>query len=159
MDWYPWVVLAHVLAAFGFALSHGVSAYAAFAIRREREPQRVGALLDLSGIAIGGMYASLGILLLAGIAAAIMGDWFGSGWPWAAIALLVLIAVAMYAMGTRYYAEVRTAVGKGRGDPPPPPASADELAALLDNRRPEVLALVGLVGFGLIVWLMELKPF
>jgi len=162
VDWYPWVVLTHVLAAFGFVLSHGVSAYAAFAIRRERDPQRIGALLDLSGLGIGGMYAGLGILLIAGIAAAIMGNWFGQIWPWASIGLLVLIAVAMFAMGTRYYATVREAVGKSKAEPsgePPAPMSPEELGALLDNRRPEALALIGLVGLGLIIWLMELKPF
>ena len=41
----------------------------------------------------------------------------------------------------------------------PPPAPDGELAALLDSRRPAVVALIGLVGIGLIAWLMVLKPF
>ena len=44
----PWIVFIHIVAAFGFVLSHGVSAFVAFRIRAERDPARIGALLDLS---------------------------------------------------------------------------------------------------------------
>jgi len=33
MEWYPWVVLAHVIGAFGFVFAHGVSAFVAFRLR------------------------------------------------------------------------------------------------------------------------------
>ena len=143
MDLYPWVVLTHVLAAFAFALSHGVSAYAGFAMRaNSRDPAAVRTLLGLSGMSIGGLYISLLVLLIAGITAAIMGGWFGRGWPWAAIVLVVLIIVAMYAMASRYYATIRSAVGlpsiqrqEGRRRRPSR-SSPDELARLLDTRRP-----------------------
>ena len=45
---YPWVVFVHVIGAFGFALSHGVSAAVALRLREEREVPRVRALLELS---------------------------------------------------------------------------------------------------------------
>ena len=165
MDFYPWVVLIHVLAAFGFAVSHGVSAYAAFAMRaNSRDPAAVRTLLGLSGMSIGGLYISLLVVLVAGITAAIMHGWFGSGWPWAAIGVVVVIVIAMYAMASRYYANIRSAVGlpsmnDKKGEPPPAAVSADELARLLDTRRPEALALVGVLGFVILIWLMELKPF
>ena len=165
MDLYPWVVLTHVLAAFAFALSHGVSAYAGFAMRaNSRDPAAVRTLLGLSGMSIGGLYISLLVLLVAGIAAAIMGGWFGRGWPWAAIVLVVLIIVAMYAMASRYYATIRSAVGlpsynDKKGTPPPEPVAPDELARLLDTRRPEAIAVIGIGGLALLIWLMELKPF
>jgi hypothetical protein len=165
MELYPWVVLTHVLAAFAFALSHGVSAYAGFAMRaNSRDPAAVRTLLGLSGMSIGGLYISLLVLLVAGIAAAIMRSWFGFGWPWAAIAVLVLIVVAMYAMASRYYATIRTAVGMPsyndkKGTPPPEPVSPDELAGLLDTRRPEAIAAIGLGGLAVIIWLMVVKPF
>jgi hypothetical protein len=164
MDLYPWVVLTHVLAAFAFAMAHGVSAFAAFAMRSSKEPAAVRTLLTLSGMSIGALYLSLVVLLIAGIAAAIMGGWFGRGWPWAAIAVVVVIIVAMYAMASRYYANIRSAVGMPsindrKGEPPPAPVSNEELARLLDTRRPEALAAIGIVGFAVLVWLMELKPF
>ncbi|HET9521133.1 MAG TPA: DUF2269 family protein [Candidatus Limnocylindrales bacterium] len=162
MDLYPWLVLVHVLAAFGFALSHGVSAFVSFAVRRERDPERIKALLDLSSTAIGGLYASLLTLLVAGIAAGIMGNWFGRGWIWASLGILIVVAVAMYAMATRYYAEIRSAVGYPPRDKTaamPAPASREQLATMLDTRRPEAIAVVGLGGLALIVWLMVVKPF
>ena len=164
MDLYPWVVLTHVLAAFGFAMAHGVSVFAAFSMRSSKDPAAVRTLLGVSGMSIGALYISLLVLLVAGIAAAIMGGWFGRGWPWAAIVVVVVIVVAMYAMASRYYANIRSAVGlpsinDKKGEPPPAPVSDEELARLLDTRRPEALAAIGFGGFVVLVWLMELKPF
>jgi hypothetical protein len=164
MELYPWLVLVHVLAAFAFALAHGVSAFVSFAVRRERDPERIKALLELSSTAIGGLYASLVTLLVAGIAAGIMGSWFGRGWIWASLGILVVVVIAMYAMATRYYGEVRSAVGMAaygdkKGAPPPAPVGPEQLAALLDTRRPEAIAAIGLGGFALVVWLMVIKPF
>ncbi|HXM54501.1 MAG TPA: hypothetical protein VOB72_03865 [Candidatus Dormibacteraeota bacterium] len=150
----------HVLAAFGFALAHGVSAFAAFRMRAERQGEHVTLLLDLSRWSSGLMYSSLMVLILAGIAAGVLGGWFGQRWIWAAIGVLVAVLVAMLAIASPYYARVRMAVGQppfGRG-PAPEPASAAELAAVLDSRRPHVIALVGVLGLGVLVWLMVFKP-
>ncbi|HEY7198930.1 MAG TPA: hypothetical protein VIC57_01905 [Candidatus Dormibacteraeota bacterium] len=158
---YPWIVLVHVLAAFGFALAHGVSAFAAFRIRAERERDRVVLLLDLSRWTAGLMYTSLLVLVLAGVGAGVLGGWFGQAWIWAAIGVLVGVSVAMLAVASPYYARVRVAVGQqpyGRG-PAPEPASAAELAVLLDSRRPHVIAAIGVVGLALLLWLMVVKPF
>jgi hypothetical protein len=46
-----------------------------------------------------------------------------------------------------------------KGEPPAAPLPPDELARLLDTRRPEAIALVGFGGLALLIWLMELKPF
>ncbi|HEX5012901.1 MAG TPA: hypothetical protein VFV72_01990 [Candidatus Limnocylindrales bacterium] len=164
MDFYPWVVLIHVLAAFAFAMAHGVSAFAAFAMRGSKEPASVRTLLTLSGMSLGALYISLLTLLIAGIAAAIMGGWFGRGWPWASIGVVVVVIAAMYGMASRYYAGVRSAVGMPsmndkKGEAPPAPVSQEELARILDTRRPEALAAIGVIGFAVLVWLMELKPF
>lgn len=158
---YPYIVLVHVLGAFGFAIAHGGTAVVAFRVRREREPQRITALLDLSNWSLGLTYGSLFVLIAAGVAAGIMGGWFGQVWIWAAIGVLVAVSVAMLAYAAPYYQRVREAVGqvgRGRG-PAPEPASPPELAGLLDSRRPEVIAAIGVVGLALILWLMVLKPF
>ena len=108
------------------------------------------------------MYVGLLVLLLAGIAAGIMHDWFGRAWIWAALGLLILIIVAMYAVATRYYAGLRQALGQpgqGQTGPPPTPVSQAELVALLDSRRPEALAAIGIGGLLIVVWLMVVKPF
>lgn len=163
MDWYPWVVLAHVLGAFGFIFAHGVSAFAAFRMRADPRPENVAALIALSSTSFAVMYPSLLLLLVTGIVGGFMGDWWGRAWIWISIGLFVAVAVAMYLVGTRFYIEVRHAVGiaapqDGKDAPAPVPMSEAELARLLDSRRPELLALIGGVGLAVIVFLMEVKP-
>lgn len=164
MDWYPWIVLLHVVGAFGFVLAHGASAFAAIRIRSERDPARVAALLDMSATSLGVMYISLLLLLIGGVAAGFVGNWWGSLWIWAAIVVLVLIIGAMYPMGSLHYANVRRAVGiKPYSDPkeapPPTPLSGPELEAVLSSNRPFVLAAIGGIGLMILVWLMVVKPF
>lgn len=162
MELYPWIVLLHIVGAFVFAISHGVSGFAAFAIRAARQDApRVRALLELSGYSLGTMYVGLLMLLVGGIWAGIYANHFARGWIWAALVVLVLITVAMYAMATRYYARVRQAVGlpSSLDKEPAGSAPAGSLEALLDNRRPEALITIGGVGLLVILWLMVVKPF
>lgn len=162
MDPYPWIVLLHIVGAFVFAISHGVSGFAAFAIRASRQdPVRVRALLELSGYSLGSMYLGFVMLLVGGIWAGIYANHFARGWIWAALAILVLVAVAMYVMATRYYARVRQAVGLPSALDREPAGSGpvEPLDVLLANRRPEALVTIGGAGLLVILWLMVVKPF
>jgi hypothetical protein len=164
MDLYPWLVFLHIAGGFTFVLGHGASAVASMRLRAEREPERVRALLDLSSGSLTIAYVGLLLLLVAGIAAAFGGSWWGRLWIWSSLVLLVLIAVAMYPLGSQYYAKVRHAVGlrtyqDKKDDPDPVPASPAELDALLTSNRPGLLAGIGGVGLLVILWLMVFKPF
>lgn len=164
MDWYPWIVFVHVAAAFLFVMGHGASMWASDQIRHERDAVRIRALLELSGRSLGLVYGALLTLLIAGIAAGIMGGHFARGWIWAAIAVLVAIMVLMYALASTYYRRVREAVGMRtmqtpKDAPDPTPVSAEELAALVDTHRPDVIGLVGIIGLLVLLWLMLFKPF
>jgi hypothetical protein len=157
------MVFLHVLGAFVFVLAHGASVLVAFRLRTEREPGRVAALLDLSSLGISVMYIGLATLLLAGVTAGFTGDHWGRGWIWAAIGVLVAVAVAMYALGTTFYARMRVAAGANvpaqlaaRYDPPP---TAADLERMLASDRPFILAAIGGIGLTAIVWLMVTKPF
>jgi hypothetical protein len=161
---YPWIVLLHVLGGFGFVLAHGTSAAVALALRRERNLERIRALLELSRSTQSAMYVSLLLLLIAGVIAGFVGQWWGSGWIWTALGLLIVLLVVMFAMGTRYYAGVRKAAGleyvdRGKPQPPEPPVSPAEMDALLQSSPAIVLAASGIGGLALILWLMLLKPF
>lgn len=164
MDWYPWVVFIHVAAAFLFVMGHGASMWVSDQIRRERDATRIRALLEVSSRSLGLVYSSLITLLIAGIVAGIMGGHFNRGWIWAAILVLLTIIVLMYALASLYYGRVREAVGlRGyqtpKDAPDPTPVSAEELAALVDSRRPDVIGLVGVIGLLVLLWLMMFKPF
>jgi hypothetical protein len=161
---YNWVVYLHLLGIFGFLIAHGASASAAFALRQERNLDKVRALLELSGRSIGLTYISLLVILAAGIVAAFMGNWWGRGWIWVSLGLLVVIIAAMGAMGSRYYGEARKLAGlpyfaKGKVQPPLPAAGTDELYAVLGRANPMLLTVIGLGGFAIIAWLMRFKPF
>ena len=164
MDWYPWVVFVHVAGAFLFVMGHGASMWASDQIRHERDAVRITTLLELSGRSLGLVYGALLALLIAGIAAGIMGGHFSRGWIWASIGVLVAIIVLMYALASTYYRRVREAVGMRtmqtpKDAPDPTPVSAEELAALVDTHRPDVIGLVGIIGLLVLLWLMLFKPF
>jgi hypothetical protein len=159
---YPWIVLLHIVGAFIFVLSHGVSTWAAILLRGERDRTRMAALLDVSSASVGGTYTGLLLLLIGGIWAEIYAGHFARGWIWAAIAVLVIVIVVMYAVATPYYVRLRAAVGlPGRGNAPDPAlvASDEDLATLAARGPVAVLMVVGSGGLLILLWLMVLKPF
>jgi hypothetical protein len=167
MDLTPyvgWIVFVHVSGAFAFATGHGVSIYMAFQVRRERDPSRIGALLDISAASLALAGVGLLVLLVAGVVAGIVLGSFGRAWIWVSLVLLVVIGGLMTPIGGIYFANVRRAIGQRTSgmkpdQPDPVPVSAAELAAMLDTRRPELLLLIGGGGFLLILWLMMFRPF
>ena len=75
--------------------------------------------------------------------------------------VLIVVIAAMYMIATPYYGRVREAVGLRPAKGATEPAAAvgeEELARLLDTRRPETLLVVGGVGLLVLIWLMVLKP-
>ena len=159
---YAWWVYLHIVGAFAFVFGHGASGLAAFRIRATRDPAQIRTLLDLSSMALGLTYVGLLLLLIGGIAAGIAGEHFSRGWIWAAIVILVIIIVAMYAMATPFYGQLRVAAGVRAKDPkvdPNPTIDQAQIDALAASSRPMVLLAIGGVGLILILWLMVLKPF
>jgi hypothetical protein len=160
---YQWVVLLHVIAAFSFALAHGVSAGVAIKLRSEREIPRIQALLDLSQASTNSMYGSIFVLLGAGVTAAFIAGLWGKGWIWAAIVLLVLMFVAMYARAATWFRDLRRAAGQafetGKGAQPAERPDPARLATLIASSRPMEIAAIGYGGLALILWLMVMKPF
>jgi hypothetical protein len=164
MDLYPWIVLLHIAGAFLFVASHGVATWMALQISRERDRTRIGALLDLSSASLGGLYVGLLLVLIGGIWAGIAGGWFGRGWIWVALGLLIAISVVMYLVATPYFRALRGAVGirsqYGPKDAPDPvPLSDAEVAAMAARSPVSVLSATGVGGLLIILWLMVVKPF
>ena len=163
MNWQPWLVFGHILGAFTFVLAHGVSMFVAFRVRRERDPAVVSALLDLSKLAVTIAALAIIFLLVTGIAAGFVGNYWGQRWIWASLAILILLWAYMSFRGTRHHDDVRHAVGsvgvydkKGTEPPLADPAAA---AALLASSRAVELATVGGIGLIAILYLMVFKPF
>jgi hypothetical protein len=161
---YDWIVLLHIVGAFLFVIGHGASIWAVNAIRRETQPGRIAALTDLSGMSLSAAYGGLVLLLVGGIWAGIYQSWFTQLWIWAALAVFIVVAVAMYAIATPYFRRLRIALGQpirgGSRDGAPPVAAPDaEIAAIAGAAPAAVLDAVGFLGLLVILWLMVVKPF
>jgi hypothetical protein len=161
---YRWIVYLHILGAFGFLLAHGGSASATFRVRREKTLDGLRAILQLSNASFGLMYGSLLLMLVAGIVSGFLGRWWGFGWIWVSLGLLIATAVAMYIQATGFFNRLRRASGLPwfdgrRGRPAQAPASPEELARLRGSARPGLTTLLGVLPIVLIVWLMVFKPF
>ena len=154
---YPWVVFLHVAGAFGFLLAHGVSVAVLLRLRSERERDRITTLIELSATSMTAFYASILVLLGAGILAGFMGSWWRMLWIWVALGLFVAIAAAMYPLASGFFRRIRTAVGTRPSGAPV--ASDEEIDELLASGRPILIAIIGFGGILVILWLMILKPF
>jgi uncharacterized membrane protein len=164
MTWYPWIVLLHIIGAFVFVGSHGVAIFMAVRISRERDRSRIAALLDLSSASMAALYVGLVLLLVGGIWAGIVGDWFRFGWIWLALGILVAVTVAMYLVATPFFRTLRAAAGARAEDgetkaPQGSPLSDSEVAALAARTPVNALAGSGFAGLLVILWLMVVKPF
>jgi len=159
-DLFSWFVLLHLIGLVLFVACHGVSMFVAFRIRSQREPRAIAAAMEASSMAIGPMYLGMLLLIIGGVGAAAGANLWFEPWIIASAVVFVLVIGAMYGIATPYYIRVRQAVGAPvRGEPGgEPTASPEELAALLDTRRPEALLVTGGLGLVILLWLMVLKP-
>jgi hypothetical protein len=159
---YDYIVLLHVIGAFVFALAHGVSFAVGLRLRGATSREQVAGLLELSGMAIGGLYVGLLLLLVGGIWAGFAGEHWDRLWIWVSIGILVAVIVAMYAIATPFYSRMRAAAGVFT-DPKQVAKfgeiAPDELARMGASSRPIWLAVIGGIGLLALLWLMVVKPF
>lgn len=161
---YKPVIFLHILAGSVYMLAHGTSAATSFRLKKEDSLERIRALLDLSQSTFGVMWISLLVLLLAGIALGFLGSWWGSGWSWVSLGLLIAMIVAMSAIASRQFHDVRKAAGlsymQGSKElPAVEPAPMSEIQSLLSRGTPHLLTTIGVGGWAVILWLMVFKPF
>ncbi len=162
---YRWIVFLHVAGVFMFLIAHGISVGVAFKIRKERDPNRILPLLQLSSSSIGLMYGGILVLLAAGVLAGFMGpdqrfgglSWWDTGWIWTALAALVVTILAMGAVASPYYRRLRTVVDAMSSGSEA--VSQERLAEVLAGPRPLLLAAIGFSSILFILYLMLFKPF
>jgi hypothetical protein len=161
---YQWIVLLHVVGAFLFVVSHGASIWVVNRISRETDARRIASLTDLSSASLGGAYIGLLLLLVGGIWAGIAGDWFRFGWIWAALAVFIAVAVAMYLVATPFFKRLRISLGQRvqgmpKDAPDPVPAPEGDTVAIAAAAPAMLLNVIGFGGLVIILWLMVVKPF
>lgn len=161
----PWIVFLHVLSTLTFFLAHGASAAMAFQLRKEKELERIRALLDLSSSTINVMLISFLLLGLTGLALPFMLKLWNRGWIWASIVLMVLVAVQMGFASEKRYSRLRKLVGLpyrqgNKNMPAEEPASIEVVQTFIQNKLKVIeMIMVGYVIPMIVLWLMMFKPF
>jgi plastocyanin len=153
---YQWWRFVHVAAVIAFLTAHGVSMSVLFRLRRERDPQRVVGLLELSASSVTPFYVALGAVVASGTVAGFLRDWWSQGWIWAAIVVLLLTSVAMLALARPYYRRVgliARAMASGSEAVTP-----DQFDSILRARQPVWVAGIGFIGVLVILYMMMFKP-
>ncbi len=163
MDLYSAVVFVHATTILLFFVAHGASMAVAFALKRESDPARVRAFLDLSRFSLGVPVVVLLVIgLLTGILAGFMGGYWGTAWLWTSLVLFLLVGGLMTPLATSRLKPIRAAAGmpaESGAPEAPPPENPEELRRLIEAWNPLVPASMGLVAFIVILWLMLAKPF
>jgi hypothetical protein len=150
---HPVLVLIHIVGAFVFVGAHAVSVFVAFQVPKETEGPRAEALLLLSASSLGWLHAGLALLIVAGVAAGFVGQWWDRAWIWLSLDLLLAIAAYMYATAPRAYHPARhSLVDEGA------PGWDAAARALVDRHRAMSLMVSGTAALLAILALMVLKP-
>ena len=129
------LIFLHVAFVLLFVLVHGASAVIAFQLRGERDPARVGALLDASRLATNSWVLIVGMagFVVTGVWLGFIGGLWGKWWLWLSIAVLVIVIGGMTPMGSLRLRRARVAFGLRTGRGTEPEAAAD--LALADRHR------------------------
>ena len=157
---YHWLLFLHIALVLGFMLAHGVQVVVMLKQRSEPDPERNLALFDILPDVRPLRILAVSIVATGFLLVATLSLW-GRWWIWLSLFLLALVWVAMYRFGGAYYTLLEEAAGRAieaRGTP----LEADATAAFARARRawhPAALAVTGLGGITLILWLMVFKPF
>jgi hypothetical protein len=158
---YEWVLFVHVASVLAFMLAHGIHVTVMWAMRGEADPERSMTFFNALPTATG-LRILLVVVVATGAIAAFMGSWWGSGWIWASLLLLIVIAVGMWRFGGGYFGLVQeaaeAAIAARETDPinPGPQAAFD---AARRSWHTIGMSVLGLGGIAVILWLMMFKPF
>lgn len=161
---YNVLVFAHVLGVVIFTAGHGISMVMLAMLRRERNPDRLRAMLDMSLAGLFATYGGLVVTIGSGVWLGFEGGFWGQGWLWASIAVLVGITVLMMYMGVSHFGRIREAVGLQpyrftRQMTLGPIATESEIAALAMSPKVGMTMTFGTLALLALLVLMTLKPF
>jgi len=161
---YEWLVYAHIFGVFVFLIAHGVSAGVGFRLAKERNRERVAALLDLSGSSYRVMVLGFSWILISGLILGSVGGWWIQRWFWAALIVFILLAGLMTPLAAIPYNRLRAMLGLPAPMRRKPirsatPGTDEEMSAALARISPIPNAAVGILGIAVLLWLMMFKPF
>jgi plastocyanin len=151
-----WWLFLHIGAVLFFLGAHGASMTMLFRLRKERDPSKIDAYLQLSATSTRGLYAGILLVIVTGVIAGFTGHWWGYGWIWVALGVLVLTTFVMQAIAAPYYRRVGVVARAMAGGSAA--VTDEQFDQLLREPRPMAVLGIGVVALGLILYLMIFKP-
>jgi len=145
---YVWLKFLHLAGLGAFLFGHGISGGASLALRARPAAEVSRALLQLSIWSYRISYPGLILVIATGVWMAFAGSWWGRGWIWASIAVLVILFGLMSFVSVPYH-RARDSAKEGES----------ALAQRLDRTRPLMGVWIGAVGILALFFLMVFKPF
>jgi hypothetical protein len=155
-----WLLFLHIATVIAFALGHGVQIWVMWRQRQEGDPERNLRFFEVLPSSTPLRVLAAAVVVTGLIQTAAQSLW-GRGWIWASIIVLAVVWVAMWRFGGAYYDAIETSGARAleaRG-------TSEEAAATVawDRARlgpePLILAMVGLGGLAVLLWLMVFQPF
>ena len=144
---YTRLLFLHLLAVATFLFAHGVSGGASLLLRGPVSDQ-TRSLLRLSQQSSFLSNPAILVVIITGIWMTFAGPWSGKVWPWASLALLIVVFAAMVFVARPYYM-ARDAVKE----------SDEAVATRLAGARPLLAVWVGVPALVMLFGLMVFKPF
>lgn len=150
--------LAHILAVVAFLSCHGASMFALFRIRSlGTDRTKIADTIAFSGTTSKPMYVALIAVVVAGFGAAVTNKFgLNDTWTWGALVVLVITTGLMTAVAKPYFKKVSAACDLRPSGVPR--VSDEELRELVRAKASVAIALIGIGGLAIIIWLMVLKP-
>ncbi len=128
-----------------------------YVIRRERDRDRIESLLGFSSKTVVWMYVTLGLTVGTGLwMGFVVPGFFGQAWYWLSLGLLVVLTVVMWVMARPHGKRIRAACEIRPSGVPR--VSDAELEELLLSPRTHLITTIGVVGLGLLLYLMVFRP-
>ncbi len=154
---YAWIRWLHIASALGFMAMHGTSMLVLYVIRNESDRKRIEALMSFSAKTVVPTYISLLAVLGTGLWLGFVATgWIGQAWYWISFGLLLLITALMFFVARPYGKRILAACEMR---PTGVPRHSDaELKQILRSQRTNVITAMGVIGLGLILWMMVFKP-
>ncbi|MFZ0626542.1 MAG: hypothetical protein WAN34_08600 [Acidimicrobiia bacterium] len=154
---YNWLRYLHVASALAFIGIHGTSMVVLYVVRGETDRKRIEALMGFSAKTVLPMYISLAAVAGTGLWMGFeVTGWFSRAWYWVALGLLILITALMFLVARPFGERILAACGIRPSGVPR--RSDEELRQILHSQRTNVITGIGIVGLGLILYLMLFKP-
>jgi hypothetical protein len=154
---FRWIRFLHIASAIGFVGIHGASIVVLYAIRGERDRQRIDTMLDFSTRTAIPMYVSLAAVVGTGVWMGIeVTYYFSQPWYWSSLVLLAVTGLLMWFVARPFAERIRTACDIRPSGVPR--VSDEELGEILRSTRTHVITAIGVVGLGLILYLMVFRP-